>query len=319
MRRVVRAAPLPGGCIMTGRVVMRHTWIHVWQGHSLSHCGGMEQRGFVCSRVSLDMSRPPPSLEAASGTEDTKALSEGTVPPVIDTRALCAELGQRFRFAKGRIAIYDTDVRREIRDELTKRLLSSSADTSHQVVLTGMGGTGKSHNLAYWVQQQREAGHMVVYVNDMQDWIKGGDQYIFKEIEFGLCNWKYWSDSIATLDKVSTWLETVPDYADLKLWLKNWTAKMKELQCVGPSVYTLDPVTCIAALRRVVDAASSTFGGETKPRLLFVVDQDNRLQKMWKESDYPNLNHPEAYHINRVITTNNAHLTVASASANNEG
>ena len=59
------------------------------------------------------------------------------------------------------------------------------------VVLTGMGGTGKSHNLAYGVQQQREAGHMVVYVNDMQDWIGGGDEYIFREIEFGLRNWKF--------------------------------------------------------------------------------------------------------------------------------
>ena len=331
---------------------------------------GREQRGFVGSRVSLDAGKegseycgghgpstpkpegdtgstkdvahpppigatgqqqvPPPSLETASGTEDAEALSEGNVSPVIDTRALCAELGQSVRFANGRIAIYDTDERREIRDELTKRLLSSSADTPHQVVLTGMGGTGKSHNLAYWVQQQREAGHMVVYVNDMQDWIEGGDKYIFKEIEFGLCNWKYWSDDIASVDDVSTlsvkhpWLKT-PDGLDLQRRLDISVAKMKELQCVGPTVYTLNPVVWLDTLRRVVDAAndsgaSSRVGGETKPRLLFVVDQDNRLHKMWKESDYPSLsNHPEAYHINRVITTNNAHLTVASASANNEG
>ena len=317
---------------------MRHPRIHDWQGHSLSHCGvmGPQRRGFVCSRMSLDVSRPPPtgqeqvppqSLEAASGTE---ALFEGNVPPVIDKRSLCAELGQSERFAEGRIAIYDTDVRRGIREELSSRVLNSGKKPS-RVVLTGMGGTGKSHNLAYWVQQQREAGHMVVYVNDMQDWIEGGDKYILKEIEFGMCNWKYWSDDIASVDDVSTlivkhpWLKT-PDGLDLQRRLDSSVAKMKELQSTDSEVYvfTLNPSAWLHALRRVVDAAnesgaSSRLGGETKPRLLFVVDQENRLQNMWSGSDYPNLIHPDAYHINKVITNNSAHLTVASASANNEG
>jgi hypothetical protein len=54
-------------------------------------------------------------------------------------------------------------------------------------------------------------------------------------------------------------------------------------------------------------------------KCIFIVDQDNRLNRLFKDM-VPNLSHdPKSYNINEVIKTNKAHMTVASASANNEG
>jgi hypothetical protein len=102
-------------------------------------------------------------------------------------------LGQPTRFDRsGRIVFYDTAVRKKARGRLTEYLSGACAEDRVRRVLTGMGGMGKSHNLARWVLDQRDAGHMVVYVNDMQNWIDAGDEYIFREIEFALYRWRGW-------------------------------------------------------------------------------------------------------------------------------
>lgn len=275
-----------------------------------------------------------PTLEREVQGDDhvAQVAPEGTSKEamVLNTKKLCAKVGQSFRFSKAEeITIYETRERKKIREALSSRVRNSRDNDPAKVVLTGMGGMGKSHNLAYWVQQQREEGHLVVYVNDMEDWIEWGDMYIFSEIVFGLCNWAYWGGAV-DLNKVSTlsaahaWLRN-PDGVKLQSDLEKWADKrMKDLS--GYTVFSDDPRADMALLRRVVDAANayeeSSGAGEThkRRRLLLVVDQDNRLQKMWSGSDRPRHDaNPQAFHIDRMIVENWAHLRVASASANNEG
>ena len=116
------------------------------------------------------------------------------VRPELCMEEIGAKLGQKTRFDRsGRIVFYDTAIRKDVRGRLTEYLGGADTEDPVRLVLTGMGGMGKSHNLALWVLEQRNAGHMVVYVNDMDDWLRFGDEYIFREIEFAICRWKHWS------------------------------------------------------------------------------------------------------------------------------
>ena len=80
--------------------------------------------------------------------------------------------------------------------------------------------------------------------------------------------------------------------------------------------YTLKPEQALRNLRTLVDVISD--GNVARRKLIFVVDQDNRLNKVLFQIDFE-LSKKRAAIINEVIATNRAHMTVASASANNEG
>ena len=242
---------------------------------------------------------------------------------------LCALMGQTDRFTKADTFYhYDTSERERVRKEMDRLLkyAGDPTDPSIRVVLTGMGGTGKSHNLAYWVSLQRLAGHMVVYVHDMDNWLTGGDAYLFKEITFAICRYKHWG---ATPTSATMSLDTISEATKNTLWANTksptnpkLTLHETLLACVDAiksceyDVYTKHPKQVLRDLRALLDALPPV--GTFRPKLIFVVDQDNRLNKVLKERA-TSVGYEIASIVDNVIVTNTAHLTVASASANNEG
>ena len=246
-----------------------------------------------------------------------------------------AMLGQEARFDQQSEAIvfYDTAIRLDTREWLTRYLDGADLEDPVRLVLTGMGGMGKSHNLARWALEQRVAGHLVVYVNDMENWLTAGDRYIFREIEFALCRWRGWkqgvdgfvgfkstSELLAHLNEASTASCCIPPAlgaeADSLLKLVNDVFSKSATSRIGvlgaPALLWSDGAG--VALSACANVASLV-----GKKCIFVVDQDNRLNRLFKDM-VPNLSHdPTTYYINKVIKTSNAHMTVASASANNEG
>ena len=75
------------------------------------------------------------------------------------------QLYQAERMPNNNLKVYDTPQRRKIRQ------LLGSADGTGQKFLTGIGGNGKSHNLALFVQEQKSVKNVVLYINTMERWI----------------------------------------------------------------------------------------------------------------------------------------------------
>jgi hypothetical protein len=262
---------------------------------------------------------------------DSAVVVEALNIATVSRSLLGKRMGQLNRFTSNMVSFvhYDTTERKRVRDRMTDFLeLSEGVDTtSVQVVLTGMGGTGKSHNLAYWVSLQRKEGHMVVYVHDMQNWLNGGDRYIFEEIGFAIRKWEHWGvsnaggemvlEDVAKLSKARPWASVRnPENTNLSLH-ETLEACVKAVKNSGMKKFTSDPEQALANLRVLVDAISRA--NNAKHKLIFVVDQDNKLNSKFTDGK-PSLSHqPNEYHIDSVISANRAHLTVASASANNEG
>ena len=244
-----------------------------------------------------------------------------------------AKLGQEKRFDRSKpIVFYDTAIRLDTREWLTRYLDGADLEDPVRLVLTGMGGMGKSHNLARWALEQRVAGHLVVYVNDMENWLDAGDEYIFREIEFALYRWRGWkqgvdgfvgfkstSELLAHLNEASTASCCIPPAlgaeADSLLKLVNDVFSKSATSHIG----VLGASKLWSDGAGVALSACANVASLVGKKCIFVVDQDNRLNRRFKDL-VPNLSHdPKTYNINEVIATNNAHMTVASASANNEG
>eukprot|EP00759_Apiculatamorpha_spiralis_P044004 PhF_6_TR41130/c1_g1_i1/m.62296 len=76
---------------------------------------------------------------------------------------------QEDRMPSPDLVIYDTNQRRKIRAELLRMAMRSHQTGTY---LTGVGGNGKSHNLALFAQHAKALGHAVVYINTLKAWLR---------------------------------------------------------------------------------------------------------------------------------------------------
>jgi hypothetical protein len=205
------------------------------------------------------------------------------------------------RFYKGDFSVFDTKQRHDIRAKLwelaesdlrkSQSALQKTLDISDvhaQAYVTGVGGNGKSHNLALFVQQARDAGAVVLYIHDMQLWLNA-PQIFFKELRFAVAQWNQ-----RHLDKDPL---AVPSLVKQILNLPiSESRKATNDDAVGEAT-------------RLLCARCTAVGVP----FLVVIDQDNRLNKLTTEDK-------EMFtRYNRMVLAMQPHLLVLGASANNEG
>ena len=184
--------------------------------------------------------------------------------------------------------MYDTAHRHEIRTKLWKLAKTGLASSPEVSYVTGVGGNGKSHNLALFVQQAREAGAVVAYIHDMQLWLNNA-LVLIHELKFAVEQWN------ATHGK------------DHPIKIPKGMQKLLRLNVAEGARRTTDFTVLEATV-----ALRSTCSAKGVP-IIIVIDQDNRLHKLMTPPD------PKYFVYNHMITAMQPHLIVLGASANNEG
>ena len=171
------------------------------------------------------------------------------------------------------LKVYDTPQRRKIRQ------LLGSADGTGQKFLTGIGGNGKSHNLALFVQEQKSVKNVVLYINTMERWI-WFPRLIHAEL------WKAAVDGgIAVAGFTDSPTPAFTREFDYKLFMAHAYAVLDSCQTTGK-------------------------------RFFFVADQDNILSKQAQNKSKMVMNFDD---FDGVINTIPSHVKILSASDNNEG
>ena len=89
------------------------------------------------------------------------------------------------RFDPGTFLVYDTQQRYDIRNQLWQLARDASELGGRAAYVTGVGGNGKSHNLALFVKQARDAGALVAYVHDAEAFVSVPGN-LFEAVMFGL-------------------------------------------------------------------------------------------------------------------------------------
>eukprot|EP00759_Apiculatamorpha_spiralis_P006955 PhF_6_TR14143/c0_g1_i1/m.22623 len=187
---------------------------------------------------------------------------------------------QEDRMPSSELVVYDTAQRRTIRSTLLQMALN--ATSRNRVYLTGIGGSGKSHNLALFAQQAKELGHVVVYINTVEAWVQFPN----------LLSIAAWQAAIAVASTAKARGVPIPSFLQKPCPRPSSSGK-------GLDKVELDGTV---ELRDLCDALGI--------RLIFIVDQENHLHRA-SPSD--------SSQISECINSVPAHLAVLSASANNEG
>jgi hypothetical protein len=227
---------------------------------------------------------------------------------------------QAFRFPSNEVMVYDTDARWGIRSRLwdlakdaVSTAMSRSAPSSqvHKAFVTGVGGNGKSHNLALFVHQAREAGALVVYAHDAQQFVEK-PQYLFENCIFGVRLWAATAHKASPLSRALTATHDAtrqPTGTDVLLrvdpdeaLLGALCSTLIELNNDGTDQRFLKSTNEVRKLYNICTRAGVP--------LILVMDQDNRLNR----TRPPLLDDREF-----LLQAFPAHLKVLGASANNEG
>ena len=190
---------------------------------------------------------------------------------------------QAKRFADGPLKAYDTAQRHAIRQALWGHATSSCANgnphDTKKVYVTGVGGNGKSHNLALFVHQARQAGAAVAYIHDMQQWLDD-PLMILREIRFAASNAGLETPAVVT-----------------KILSKE-----------------LDDAQRATKENKIAEATRTLRGSCTAKGVPFIVviDQDDRLNRLRGKQ-------PLTFcRFDGMIRTMKPHLLVLGGSANNE-
>jgi Cdc6-like AAA superfamily ATPase len=112
---------------------------------------------------------------------------------------ICAVPGQgdRFKIDVDRVVLFDTPARLKVRSHVWSYVgeqlgiplppaLTSYGKKKRNIVITGVGGNGKSHNVMLLVKELRDKGHVVVYVHDIECLLDNPWDVILRELLFGL-------------------------------------------------------------------------------------------------------------------------------------
>ena len=144
-------------------------------------------------RPSYILRCPHGAASASSSSTAMQRLGTGALEELDLATLWATGLPQRQdnRFARGPFKVFDTDQRQAIRQQLwvhaTATLARNNPEEVEEAYVTGVGGNGKSHNLALFVHQARQAGAAVAYIHDMQTWLRDS-RLVMKELCFAATN-----------------------------------------------------------------------------------------------------------------------------------
>jgi hypothetical protein len=106
---------------------------------------------------------------------------------------ICSEPGQELRFnTSDSIRVFDTQKRLKVRRlawERIRKVISARItrqDVDEGIVITGVGGNGKSHNVMLLVKELRAQGHIVLFVHDAELLTKDPWEVMMRELLFGV-------------------------------------------------------------------------------------------------------------------------------------
>lgn len=279
-------------------------------------------------------------------------LSRSTPPPPAPNRKLewknvCKSPSvQADRFQENVNWVYDTKQRVAIR-QLVKDTLWKDHPLLNKMYITGVGGNGKSHNLALLVTELRAEGHVVVFIHDIERWIDR-PSILLDELQFALEQHpELVEQSPSSMPSAAKQLKLPLRQALQEFKLSNKTSKKKKVnpaKPVGTSTalnalieVVVDELGFLAPLARggtspehpdvrfdqqkavdelapeqIVDEIGKT---AMRPKLILVADQDNRLQRAVSVKR-PKAN---AILVEALIEDMGFDVKILSASANNEG
>ena len=246
---------------------------------------------------------------------------------------ICAERAQFDRFESlPRVCVATTEKRDALLDAMFARLVAPMAAAERRnLALTGVSGNGKSHNLLRLVLRLRAAGHLVVFMHDMEYWI-AAPKKVLGELLFGVMQVldleKYSEKRSMALEAVKSTLEEIvratngppgsfESFAGALRNVKRHTDLMGLKKALVDAMFYVDAEILKWLVKTVNDvhaALRRLLSDDGDFRGFFIADQDNRLHRARA------MNHTE--NVNVVFRfTNEAILDgmVLSASANNEG
>jgi hypothetical protein len=229
------------------------------------------------------------------------------------------------------VEIYPSPGREKLWSVLDEKLRAlDGKSTAVTVGMTGISGCGKSHALLWWAKEQMDRGHLVLYVQnadcfERRTW--GLDLYNVLQHAV-LKMWRHWGlngaaltrffpDSCSAIDdlgKLWTKLseavvsELEPSRGAVELHIKNLNSMLNDAHLPAPGLYSRFFRILIERVLAVADCPQGAF-----IHSIFIIDQDNRLQKAMLNKT------ALALSANAFVSNSPCLLTVLCASANNEG
>jgi hypothetical protein len=237
----------------------------------------------------------------------------------INWSEICAVPGQRGRFnIRDRVVLFDSPARLKVRSHVWAYVgdqagiplppeMAGGTDEQH-IVINGVGGNGKSHNVMLLVKELRDTGHVVVYVHDIQCLLDNPWDVLLRELLFGLCRANLAAEVIdhawtfihkhcvttASPDLGGPWL-----LDDAPLAIKRGSASITDLN------------ELFGALRALIRKHDK----HKYRRIIFVGDQDNKLHRALETRT----GDEDVCLVDQMINRLAFDMKVLSASANNEG
>jgi hypothetical protein len=238
----------------------------------------------------------------------------------IDWSEICAVRGQgdRFNIDVDRILVFDSPARLKVRnhvwrfvgDQVGIPLPRALRDKDEQkVVITGVGGNGKSHNVMLLVKELRDKGHVVVYIHDIECLLDDPWDVVLRELLFGVCRANVAAEVI---DHAWTFIHTHCCTASSPNLGGPWLLGDVPLDMkVGAAGIDLDH------LDRLIDTLRVLIRKHDKQkcrRIIFVGDQDNKLHRALEKVTNANVHVAD-----QMIHQVKFDIKVLCASTNNEG
>jgi hypothetical protein len=177
------------------------------------------------------------------------------------------------------------------------------------LVITGAGGNGKSHNVMLLVKELRDTGHVVVYVHDIQRLLDNPWDVLLRELLFGLCRANLAAEVI---DHAWTFIHkhcvttASPDLGG------PWHLGRAPLAIKRGSASITDLNELLATLRVLILKHDNK---DENRRIIFVGDQDNKLHRALETRT----GDEDVFLVDQMIYRLAFDMKVLSASANNEG
>jgi hypothetical protein len=260
----------------------------------------------VHSSASLDA----PTSEAPPRVHLQDAPYEDLV--TINWSEICAVPGQdgdngRFDIDVDRVVLFDSPARLRVRCAVWRHMAKLVRRPTDKIVITGVGGNGKSHNVMLLVKELRDEGHVVVYVHDIERLLDDPWDVLLRELLFGLCR----ADLAAeVIDHAWTFIHKHFVTAASPELGGPWVLGKTALGMKGGSATLIDLKELMATLRVQILKHDK----DENRRIIFVGDQDNKLHRALETRL-----DDDVRTVDQMIHRLPFDMKVLSASANNEG
>jgi hypothetical protein len=250
----------------------------------------------------------------------------------INWSEICSVPGQVLRFNRAAsIRVFDTQKRLKVRRlawECIGRVFDPSVGDDGRIVITGVGGNGKSHNVMLLVKELRAQSHIVLFVHDAELLTMNPWEVMMRELLFGVREAKDLSPEIRS--DIAKLLQPYIKKFGATHMTKRYDALKYingERSAFAPqgvrSVFRVvdDPLKELPTIVQMIQDIIDQFwlaDPVSAPKVILVVDQDNRLQRALDPRGDNNVTN-QVKMADSWIRTAPFDIKILSASANNEG